>query len=330
MSIENDIELDFDDGFMRTAYGYRDIQLIPQKCVVGTRTECDTKIRLGKMTFDLPVYASNMKSVVNEHTCKFFAKNNMFYTMHRFGVDSEIFCTSMLEEGYFSSISVGINEVDKENLRILSKRNIMPDYITIDVANAWSDRVRDMMSWIKDNFDSFLIVGNVATSNACLEIESWGADAIKVGIANGKVCITRNKTGFCLPMVSSLLACSLSGVEVPLIADGGIVENGDIAKAIASGGMMVMAGSLFAGYDQSAGEIIEIGGTMYKDYYGSASMSNKTNPKNIEGKKIMIPYKGNMSVLLKELKEDLQSSISYSGGSKVKDLKSCNMIVNFS
>jgi GMP reductase len=177
-----------------------------------------------------------------------------------------------------------------------------------------------MANYIKEKFpETFLIVGNVATSEAVEEIESWGADAIKVGIAGGSVCITKNKTGVHRPMVSTVLDCS-NVAKVPIVADGGIIEHGDIAKALACGATMVMAGSLFAGYDQSAGNIIEIDDRMYKEYYGSASKYNKNEYKNVEGKKILIQYKGDMSKLLIELKEDLQSSISYVGGTKVEHL----------
>jgi GMP reductase len=121
---------------------------------------------------------------------------------------------------------------------------------------------------------SFLIGGNIATADAARDLESWGCDAIKAGIAGGRVCITKNKTGFHRPMISTVRDC-VSAVSVPVIADGGIVEHGDMAKALACGASMIMAGSLFAGYDESAGEIVEINGKHYKEYFGSASQFNK-------------------------------------------------------
>ena len=120
--------------------------------------------------------------------------------------------------------------------------------------------------------------------------------------------------------------------NLPLIADGGIREHGDIAKALACGANMVMAGSLFAGYEESAGNIIEItldgisSPRLYKEYYGSASQYNKGEAKNVEGKKILIDYHGSMLRLMTELKEDLQSAISYAGGFKVNDLINAKII----
>lgn len=213
---------------------------------------------------------------------------------------------------------------------------LCPEYITLDIANAWCGKAEKMIKYIKDNFcvdKTFLIAGNVASGEACAELHKWGADATKGGIAGGHVCITKNKTGFHRPMISTVLDCAeyCNGAGMPLIADGGVVEHGDIAKAIACGADMVMAGSLFAGFDQSAGNIIEVSldgksPHKYKEYFGSASQYNKGEYKNVEGKKILIDYKGNMERLLIELKEDIQSSVSYAGGNKLKDLAACEMI----
>jgi len=306
---------------MERQLGYQNLFLKPKKCIVDSRKECDTTVKLGNGIFEMPIYPSNMKSVVDINTCKFFAKNGWFYTMHRFGVDIFDFIEEMNKEKLFTSISVGINQDSYEGLERIYQEPLTVDYITIDVANAWSEKTHKMIDFIKNKFpETFLIVGNVATSEAVKDLEKWGADAIKTGISCGKVCITRNKTGVSREMVSTLLDCC--GVsKVLIIADGGIVEHGDVAKAIACGATMIMAGSLFAGYDQSAGSIIEIEDTWYKEYYGSASKHNKDEAKNIEGKKILIKYRGDMIRLLTELKEDLQSSISYVGGRTLSDLK---------
>lgn len=307
--------------------GYEDISLKPQKTTVNSRKECDTSVELGDEIFNLPVYPANMKSVVDTETCKFLARQNYFYTMHRFGnVDIVSFIEELNEENLFSSISVGVNQDSYDLLNNIYQEPLCVDYITIDVANAWSDKCQKMVTYIKKNFpETFLIVGNVATSEAFSEIEKWGADGIKCGIAGGKVCITRNKTGVYRPMISTIAECANVRQNAIIIADGGVREHGDIAKAIACGADMVMAGSLFAGYDQSSGNIIEIEDRMYKEYYGSASQYNKGEYKNVEGKKILIQYKGDMNKLLTELKEDLQSSISYVGGRCIDDLKKAEL-----
>jgi GMP reductase len=248
--------------------------------------------------------------------------------MHRFDVDIFDFICEMQKENLYTSISVGINEDSYETLKVIYNEPLTVDYITIDVANAWSDKTHKMVDYINKNFpESFLIVGNVATGEAVEDIEKWGVGAIKVGLCAGMSCITKNKTGVSRAMVSSILDCVYARKECLIIADGGIREHGDIAKSICCGSDCVMAGSLFAGYDQSSGNIIEINETsigksgMYKEYFGSASKYNKNECKNIEGKKILVQYKGDMTRFLEELKEDLQSSISYVGGRSLKDLQ---------
>lgn len=320
---------------MQQLFDYKDIRIIPKKCVVDSRKDCDTSVVFGGRTFDMPVYPANMKSVVDEETCHFFAKNNWFYTMHRFGVDVIEFIRTMNIKNLFTSISVGINQDSYDDLERIYQEPLTVDYVTIDVANAWSEKTHRMIDFIRTKFpETFLIVGNVATPEAVEELTSWGAMACKIGIAPGSVCITYSKTGVGTHgwQASAVQNCAFVS-KVPIIADGGIVEHGDIAKAIACGATMVMAGSLFAGYDQSAGRTIEIENwekghaeyTRYKEYFGSASKTNKGEAINVEGKKILIPHRGDMSRLLTELKEDLQSSISYIGGKKLNDLVFADM-----
>jgi GMP reductase len=308
---------------MKKLFDYKDVRLIPDKCIVDSRKECDTSVKFGDKTFEMPIYPANMKSVVNYDTCKFLAEKGYFYTMHRFDIDVLDFIRHM--DGFLlpTSISVGINKDSYETLQQIYHEPLTVNYITIDVANAWSDKTCNMIQFIKSKFpETFLIVGNVATSEAVKDLEHWGADAIKIGIGPGSVCITYLKTGVGTHgyQLSCVRDCA-KNATVPIIADGGIVEHGDIAKALSFGATMVMAGSLFAGYDESAGSIIELGIDMYKEYFGSASKHNKNEQKNIEGKKTLIRYRGPMDRLLRELKEDLQSSISYVGGKNLEDLK---------
>jgi len=311
---------------INTELNYGDVYLVPKKTVVDSRKECDTSVQFGPRRFAMPLYAANMKSVVDAETCEYFARRNWFYTMHRFNVDAVAFVRDMQAKGLFASISVGVNGDTLQQLAALKAAGLCPEYITLDVANGWCVKAERMIRFIKREFpDSFLIGGNIATAEAARELQEWGCDAIKAGIAGGRVCITKNKTGFHRPMVATVRDCA-AAVSVPLIADGGIVEHGDVAKALACGASMVMAGSLFAGYDESAGEIVEIDGKHYKEYFGSASQFNKGEYKNVEGKKILVEYKGSIARLLHELQEDLQSSVSYAGGRELSALRAVQMI----
>jgi len=307
-------------------FHYSDIHLIPQKTIVESRKDCNTEVELGKYKFAMPVYAANMKSVINNRTCDFFCENKWFYTMHRFEVDPCQFIDEMHDKGHIASISIGVNYESYEQINNMIAQNLLPEFITLDIANAWCSKGEKMIKYIRNALpNTFLIAGNVATDKAVFDLEEWGAQAIKVGIAGGSVCTTKFKTGFHRPMVSTVQEC-VKAATVPIIADGGIQHHGDIAKALALGAHMVMAGNLFAGYEESAGEMLEINGHMKKAYFGSASDTNKGEYKNVEGKKIFVDYKGPMEKLIKELREDLQSSISYSGGNDLKSLYGCPYI----
>jgi GMP reductase len=316
---------------MRREFNYSDVVIKPnKKCVVESRKDCDISISLGKRKFLNPCFPSNMESVVDTNTCKFMFDNGYFYVMHRFKengipVNPLKFTKKMHDYGAFSSISLGVNEDSLEQVYKMSKEKVVPDYITLDIANIWSPKGERMIKFIKDTFDSFLIAGNAGCSEAVFELERLGVDATKIGIAGGSVCITKDKTGFSSPMISLIQDCFNNSTN-QLIADGGIRTHGDINKALVAGANMVMAGSLFAGYDESAGQRVEIDKKHYKEYYGSASEKNKGQYKHVEGKKILVDYKGPMINLLIELNDDVKSGVSYAGGGDLSAFRNCELI----
>jgi GMP reductase len=186
-----------------------------------------------------------------------------------------------------------------------------------------------MIAHLKENMPAtFVIAGNVATPEAVIDLENWGADATKVGVGPGKVCITKLKTGFGTGgwQLSALKWCARVATK-PIIADGGIREHGDIAKSIRFGASMVMIGSMLAGLEESPGQTVEVDGKLFKEYYGSASDFNKGEYKHVEGKRILEPIKGHLKDTLREMQEDLQSSISYAGGTKLMDIRRVNYVI---
>ena len=171
---------------------YDDVYLIPRKCVVESRLECDITVQLGKHQFSNPVIAANMSSVVDSNTCRYFAEKGMFYIMHRFLEKEQVHeaIRDMWDGGGFGSISVGIKDREKELLKYLKQDHIIPDYITVDVAHAHTDRVADMVKFIKDTFPkAFVIAGNVATGEAVQFLQDAGADAVKIFIGTGAACV---------------------------------------------------------------------------------------------------------------------------------------------
>ena len=311
-------------------FDYEDIQLVPNKCIVKSRSEIDTRIKFGPMTFNIPVVPANMQTVIDEKLAVWLAQNGYFYIMHRFDEDERLpFVKRMHDQGLFASISVGVKPKEHELIDELAAQNLVPEYITIDIAHGHSDTVIEMIKHIKQAMPGvFVIAGNVGTPEGVRELENAGADATKVGIGPGKACITKLKTGFGTGgwQLAAVRLCAKAASK-PIIADGGIRNNGDIAKSVRFGASMVMIGSMFAGHEETPGEVVEQDGQKYKVYYGSASQNQKGQYKNVEGKKLLVPYRGHISDTLREMQEDLQSSISYAGGKELMALRKVDYVI---
>jgi GMP reductase len=310
-------------------FDYDNILLLPRKCVVASRAECDASVELGGRRFRLPVVPANMKTVIDESIARMLAGSGYFYAMHRFDFDSAAFARRMRADGLMVSISVGVKAADRAVIEELADDGTGADYVTIDIAHGHADSVRQMIAHIKERLPrAFVIAGNVGTPEAVIDLENWGADATKVGVGPGKVCITRLKTGFGTGgwQLSALKWCARVATR-PIVADGGIRCHGDIAKSVRFGATMVMIGSLFAGHEDSPGQTVEVDGKRYKEYYGSASDFNKGEYRHVEGKRILEPIKGHLAETLREMEEDLQSSISYAGGRQLADIRRVNYVI---
>ncbi|WP_404354785.1 GMP reductase [Cytobacillus firmus] len=315
---------------MENVFDYEDIQLIPAKCVVNSRSECDTTVTLGGRQFKLPVVPANMQTIIDEKIALYLAENNYFYIMHRFEPEKrQSFVENMQSRGLYASISVGVKEEEYQFIEELAKAELTPEFITIDIAHGHSNAVINMIQHIKKYLpESFVIAGNVGTPEAVRELENAGADATKVGIGPGKVCITKIKTGFGTGgwQLAALRWCAKAASK-PIIADGGIRTHGDIAKSIRFGASMVMIGSLFAGHEESPGETINQDGKIVKEYFGSASEYQKGEKKNVEGKKMYVEHKGSLQDTLTEMEQDLQSSISYAGGTTLDSIRHVDYVI---
>jgi len=310
-------------------FDYDNILLLPRKCRVQSRSECDASVEFGPRRFRLPVVPANMKTVLDEPIAQWLAANDYFYVMHRFDIDNIDFARRMRDKNLYVSISSGVKQPDRDAIDRLAADGVGADYITIDIAHGHADSVQKMIDYIKQRLpDTFVIAGNVATPEAVIDLENWGADATKVGVGPGKVCITKLKTGFGTGgwQLSALKWCARVATK-PIIADGGIRDHGDIAKSIRFGASMVMIGSLFAGHEESPGRTVEVDGKLFKEYYGSASDFNKGEYKHVEGKRILEPIKGRLADTLREMREDVQSSISYGGGTTLFDIRKVNYVI---
>ena len=212
------------------------------------------------------------------------------------------------------------------------------DVVVVDTAHGHSSRVIKAVSDIKKKYNIEVMAGNIATKEAAMALVDAGADAVKVGIGPGSICTTRIVSGIGVPQFTAIIETAeyLNKVGVPLIADGGIKYSGDLAKALAGGANCAMIGSLFAGSDESPGEIFLYQGRSYKYYRGMGSTgamargsadryfqeevkdSHKLVPEGIEGQ---VPYKGPLSAVIHQLTGGLRASMGYTGAKDLNDFQ---------
>ncbi|WP_298235849.1 IMP dehydrogenase [uncultured Azohydromonas sp.] len=236
--------------------------------------------------------------------------------------------------------AVGVGEGTEERVELLVKAGV--DVLVVDTAHGHSLGVLERVRWVKQNFpDVDVIGGNIATGAAALALVEAGADGVKVGIGPGSICTTRIVAGVGVPQITAIdnVATALIGTGVPLIADGGIRYSGDIAKAIAAGASTVMMGGMFAGTEESPGEVFLFQGRSYKGYRGMGSIgamkagsadryfqendettnpnADKLVPEGIEGR---VPYKGSVLSIIYQMAGGLRASMGYCGCATVAQM----------
>jgi len=341
------------------ALSYRDVYLVPRHSILKSRSEADISVEFLGRKFAAPWIPANMSSVINENIAHWLSENDYPYIMHRFGDNRAFIERANRENWKLISISVGVKETDKELLQWVVENKLRVDWITIDIACGDSILMEEMIGFIRDlrfkqgyngwDGDSYsyipkIIAGNVATRKAVEYLHRVGADAIKIGVGAGGNCSTKNVTAFHIPMFTCARICSghvgpikyqgeNCNQNIPLIIDGGIRESGDIARALVAGGggnNLVMAGSLFGACLDAPSEPIgdECGGIVKKKMWGSASARQKGEKKNVEGFISEIPCNGmTYKQLYQNLRESLQSSVSYGGGKDLGCFKGVEWVV---
>ncbi len=228
--------------------------------------------------------------------------------------------------------------------RVTALVNAGVDVITIDTAHGHSKGVIDMLKAVKQRFPELqVIVGNIATGEAAKDLVAAGADAIKVGIGPGSICTTRIIAGVGVPQLYAVYICAeaIKGSGVPIIADGGIKHTGDIPKAIAAGASSIMAGSLFAGVEESPGETIIYEGRKFKSYRGMGSIEameqgskdryfqdveddiKKLVPEGIVGR---VPFKGTLMEVMHQYIGGLRAGMGYCGAATIEDLQKAKFV----
>ena len=229
--------------------------------------------------------------------------------------------------------AVGVTNDMFQRVDALVKANV--DVVTVDTAHGHSKNVLTAIRNLKEKYpDLQVIAGNVATAEATKDLIDAGVDAVKVGIGPGSICTTRVVTGIGVPQITAIIDCvnEAKKYDIPVIADGGIKYSGDITKALACGASVIMAGSLFAGTEESPGETILFEGRQYKEYRGMGSLSamkdgsgdryfqtntKKYVPEGVEGR---VDYKGPVGEVVYQLLGGLKSGMGYVGSKDLNEL----------
>jgi IMP dehydrogenase len=239
--------------------------------------------------------------------------------------------------------AVGVGEGTEERVAALVEAGA--DVLVVDTAHGHAQGVLDRVRWIKKEFPRMQVIGgNIGTADGARALVDHGADGVKVGIGPGSICTTRIVAGVGVPQITAIqdVAAALAKTDVPLIADGGVRFSGDAAKALGAGAHAVMLGSMFAGTDESPGEIELFQGRSYKSYRGMGSLGamqkgaadryfqdsemnvDKLVPEGVEGR---VPYKGSVVWVIQQLTGGMRASMGYTGCATVEELRTRSRFV---
>jgi len=322
LKVRNEIGLTFDD-----------VILVPRLSSIDSRFngEIDLSTRLTKnISLKIPIVSANMDTVTDGKMTDAMYKCGGLGIPHRFMSPGEQ-CDALDFQDGPTVACIGVGHSSRERLNYITDY-FFPNAVLIDIAHGHCQAMIDQIKWVKDNYpDIDIIAGNVATQEGCTDLINAGANSIKCGVGPGSLCSTRVKTGNGVPQLTAIADCAevIMSVNTPvsLIADGGIRSSGDILKALAAGADAVMVGSLLAGTDEAPGDICHYidGAKDSKVYRGMASaaamMSWKGYTSSIEGESQMMPCKGPVENIIKDLVAGILSGMSYQNARNINELQ---------
>lgn len=298
-------------------YEFSNICLVPRVIsTIKSRSDVDTSVKKDLIKMNLPIIASPMRDVCDGKFANKLIEKGCYAIMHRFCTIEEQVSEFLCNKNMAAAIGVNGDYIDRFN----ALYNAGCRVFCIDVANGATTLVKNITENLSDKFnDVKFIVGNVASKEAYLFVSSLpNVTGVRVGIAGGSACTTKNATGVYYPMASLIIECkSVKTDLMPLIiADGGIKESSDCCKALALGADCVMMGSVLAASTESPAELIKRDKQFYKLYHGSASFEiqkiKNSKPKYIEGRTRLIDYEGeSIDQILDRFDDGLRSSMSY-------------------
>jgi IMP dehydrogenase len=328
-----------------SSISYSDVFIIPNYSDVSSRKELDISSKLGQIEIPVPVISANMESVTDGNMCLALKKAGAIGALHRFMSISdnvnEFRKTQLSENERFarlpSLVSVGVNRDSHERAKALYDAGAR--YFVIDIAHGHSLHMKQMIQYLKNTFNVYVVAGNIATPEGARDLALWGADAVKINIAQGSVCQTKNVTGVTVPNLESVL----KGVEglrqarlmsehvanrnVSIVADGGFVEIGDICKSLGAGADFIMTGRLLAACNEAP---------QGRTYRGSASKDVQETYRNDkqmptpEGKSEILEPTGPVSKVIEDIAGGIRSSFSYVGARNLREFHDkCRFGVRF-
>ena len=334
MRIEQDIKLD-----------YQDVLFKPKRSTLTSRKDVDMTrkftFRNSKKVLNFtPIFASNMDGVGTFSMAKVLQEYKMMTVITK-TTTPEQWKEAVGSGLRLQSVSVctGTNKVFDDNAQdYTNMQNVLrmfPDIkmITIDVANAYHQNMVGFVERVREEYpDKVIVAGNVVTPEMVEELIIAGADVVKIGIGPGSVCTTRTMTGVGVPQFSAIVECAdaANGVDGHIMADGGCVQPGDIAKALGGGAHMVMIGGMLAGHDESEQEVVD--GKV--EFYGMSSDrarekhgKRKDGYRGNEGRLISLPYRGPVANTIEDILGGVRSACTYIGARRLKDMAKCASFV---
>ncbi|MEH0155291.1 IMP dehydrogenase [Limibacter armeniacum] len=318
---------------IRKAYSFDDVLIVPKYNTIRSRRDVNFQTKVTKNhSIGIPILIANMDTVCESKMAIAVGKLGGLGVIHRFLTieeqASEI--RAVKDEGLISAAALGVKDYE-ERLEALVEAGL--DIVVLDIAHGHSIMAKETLDYVKKHFPKVdVLVGNIASRDAAQEFADWGADGLKVGVGPGSMCTTRIMTGCGVPQLTAIDDAFQGAGGLPICADGGIKQPGDIVKAIGAGADNVMVGSIVSGTDEAPGELIVANGKKFKTYRGMASFDaavskmkkdkqQVTEVISVEGEKTLVEYKGPVEPILKRYLGGLASGMTYNGATTIAELK---------
>lgn len=330
--IDTDSKLDFDDVLIR-----------PKRSTLNSRKEVVLErtyrfIRSGREWTGIPIVASNMDTTGTFAMARALAEYKMLTCLHKFYTPDELAAFfGEFDNPDAVAYTTGMRAEDDAKLDAVLARGLGKhfNFLCLDAPNAHIERFVEKLRELREKCpEHTIIAGNCVTNEMTEELILQGADIVKIGIGPGSACTTRRQTGVGYPQLSAIIVCADAAHGITnkkpgvglVMSDGGCVYPADVAKAFCGGADFVMSGSLFAGFDESGGELVERDGKQYKQYYGMSSgaamqkhYGGVAAHRASEGRELLIPHKGSVHGFVKELLGSLRSTATYIGARRLKE-----------